>query len=61
MRKKRKKYSGSEMKKMAEELLGILLKDNGVSEMQAILNKLQTDYNRAKKNNYFSFIGIALS
>lgn len=61
MRKKRKKYSGSEMKKMAEELLGILLKDNGVSEMQAILNKLQTDYNRAKKNNCFSFIGIALS
>ena len=49
------------MKKMAEELLGILLKDNGVSEMQAILNKLQTDYNRAKKNNCFSFIGIALS
>ena len=49
------------MKKMAEELLGILLKDNGVSEMQAILNKLQTDYNRAKKNNYFSLIGIALS
>lgn len=37
------------MKKMAEELLGILLKDNRVSEMQAILNKLQTDYNRAKK------------
>ena len=49
------------MKKMAEELLGILLKDNGVSEMKAILNKLQTDYNRVKKNNYFSFIGIALS
>ena len=41
--------SGNEIKRMAEELLGILSKDNGVSEMQAVLNKLQSDYERAKQ------------
>ena len=41
--------SGNEIKRMAEELLGNLSKDNGVSEMQAVLNKLQADYERAKQ------------
>ena len=41
--------SGNEIKRMAEELLDILSKDKGITEMQAVLDKLQADYERAKQ------------
>ena len=41
--------SGQEIKRMAEELLGILSKDRGITEMQAVLDKLQADYERVKR------------
>lgn len=41
--------SGNEIKRMAEELLDILSKDKGITEMQAVLDKLQADYEKAKQ------------
>jgi hypothetical protein len=38
----------AEIKSMAQKILSVVSKDNGVSEMQAILDKLKADYERIK-------------
>ena len=38
-----------EIKRMAEELLNMLSKDKGETELQAILDKLKDDYERIKQ------------
>ena len=45
------KLSSFEIKEMAEKLLQVLSKDNGVSEMAAMLEKLKRDYERMKESN----------
>jgi hypothetical protein len=39
----------AEIKSMAQKILSVVSKDNGVSEMQAILDKLKADYERIKR------------